>query len=230
MWPVVLDILCKIITFILLLNVGFYIYTFKESRSKFLNAILLYLVFSFVFDISSYITTPLVRYGIITDTVFCTLLFKIIELYSIGTLFTKSILPKFKYGKSLVYVGLGILFYELVTYKFYGLENYIGFGQIYTNILLFFLSSKYLIREIRLPNKPHMKHIFFSLVFFFNFCMQIVYSIANNFIINIGFDHNKVIKVYISFAVLFIMYYSALTVLVYTYRNKYLKKEISKAI
>ena len=147
------------------------------------------------------------------------LLFRLGELWIVGYLlnyhFIKSKLVWFLMVLCSLYI-----FYDFFVFQNVGIERYIAFAQITTNILLILLVVYNLLKQLKHDKPFSMSSQMLSLVFLTYFSIHLVFAVFQNFTNNQDFTKSSFTLFYSIFVGLHLVYYFSIALILYkSYKN-----------
>lgn len=194
----------------------------KKGKRGVLEIVAFYLIFSCLFSlISKGINVFFVNK--FSDILFLSILYRLGELLIIGFLINKVWLKS-----NLIWMLIGTsalyLIYDLFTYRDNGILNYVAYAQITANVLLIFIVIFNLLKQLQSSKTFSVTNQMLSMVFLAYFAILLIYTVISNFIINQNYSNQSFVLFYCSYAILHIIYYFALTFIVYKKSKKSLIK------
>lgn len=209
-----------------LLLVVYCIYSFwfiKYRKKNIFKIVAFYLIFSFLFDLLTRITTFFFVPNILSDSLFLGILYRLGELLIVGYLINYYWL-KYKFVWALIGFSALYMVYELFTYKTNGVFNYVAYAKIVSNLLLCAMLAANLIKQLKTSIKFSVSQQILNMVFLSYFCIHLIYTVVQNFILNQTFSDNSFVLFFCSYAILHILYYFSLAFVMFK-KAKFLRSK-----
>lgn len=203
-------------TFVLVISSIVSIFLLRNNKSKILKAVAYYLIICCLMDLITALIVFLLESEFIEgfSSMILTIVFRLIELLIIGYLINKYWL-KSKVVWLLMIFSSVYLLYDLFTFQSKGVLNYEARGQTVATILLVGLVVANLLKQLRRGKEFNVTNQLLCMVFLAYFSIHLVYTVIQNFIINQSFTDKSFTLFYSSYVLLHIVYYSALTFILF---------------
>lgn len=209
-------------TFILILSSIIGVIMLRKNKSIILKIVAYYLFVCCFFDVITSFIVFLLEQGAIEDfsTIYLGIIFRLIELLLIGYLINKHWL-KSKMVWVLMMCSSIYLVYDLFTFESKGVLNYEARAQAVANLLLLVLIIANLLKQLRKGKEFNVTNQMLSMVFLAYFSIHLIYTVIRNFTINQSFTDKSFAMFYTSYAVLHIVYYTALAFILFKSLKKH---------
>ncbi len=209
-------------TFILLISSVLSVFVLRESKCKVLKKVAYYLLICSSFDIITNSIVFLSNREIIEgfSTIILSIIFRLVELLIIGYLINEHWL-KSKMVWVLMMCSSIYLVYDLFTFESKGVLNYEARAQAVANLLLLVLIIANLLKQLRKGKEFNVTNQMLSMVFLAYFSIHLIYTVIRNFTINQSFTDKSFAMFYTSYAVLHIVYYTALAFILFKSLKKH---------
>ena len=198
-------------TIILIISSIIGIIMLRSNKSKILKIVAYYLLTCCFFDVITHFIVFLLERDFIEgfSTIYLGIVFRLLELLLIGYLINKHWL-KSKIVWLLMIFSSVYLLYDLFTFQSKGILNYEANAQTVANFLLLSLIVVNLLKQIKDANQFNVTNQMLCMVLLTYFSIHLIYTVIQNFIINQSFTDISFALFYSSYAILHIIYYSAL--------------------
>ncbi len=216
------DVFAYVNSIILLISCILSIIVLRSSKSKVLKTIAYYLLICCFFDLLTRFCVFLLSRGFIEgfSKIFLAIIFRLTELFIVGYLINKYWI-KSKVVWLLVTFSSLYLLYDLFTFKSNGILNYEARAQTAANVLVLGLIVANLLKQLKANKHFTVTNQMLCMVFLAYFSIHLVYTVIQNFIINQSFTDKSFALFYSSYALLHIVYYSALAFILFRNLKKH---------
>lgn len=175
-----------------------------------------YILIAFFFDTISRITTHDFLKSCFGENVSASLriIYRLFEVVILGYMFNKYCLKNkiiwFFIGVSSVY-----LLYELLTFEKNGILNYDANAITLANTLLLILGVFSMLKSMFYVKDVKLNNLLLCMIFVAYFAIHLIYTVIHNFLINQKFTDKSFAIFYSSYAILHLIFYGALTFILY---------------